>query len=279
LLVLHRIAPHPLTILWSLAFLGTFMNFYFGQNGFLSAALLGGGLLFLETQPLLGGMLLGLLSYKPHIFVLLPLALLAGRQWRALGGLIISCFGLFSASIAVFGFDIWQVFLKNISLTMHNLHNEALWFDKMPSVFAAVRCTGQGVTMAWICQGLAIAAAVSLVVWFWSGPASLALRASALVLAILLFSPHIWYYDLTLLALPLAWFWQLGSTRGWLPGEQSLLILSWIMPLLNFLLAPGPLYLVAPLILLIHRYIWEKNQEQELAGLATSQTEVILISN
>ena len=123
--------------------------------------------------------------------------------------------------------------------------------------------------MAWICQGLAMSAAVSLVVWFWAGPASLALRASALVLAILLFSPHIWYYDLTLLALPLAWFWQLGSTRGWLPGEQSLLILSWIMPLLNFLLVPGPFYLVAPLILLIHRYIWEKDQEQELAGLAT----------
>jgi hypothetical protein len=262
LLVLFRIAPHPLTILWSLAFIGTFMNFYFGQNGFLSAALLGGGLLLLENRPLLGGMLLGLLSYKPHIFVLLPLALLLGRYWRALGGLVISGFGLFLASVALFGFDIWQIFLRNIPHTMHNLHTEALWFDKMPSVFAAVRCAGQGVGLAWIFQGLAMSLAVTLVVWFWFGPAILPLRAAALVLATLLFSPHIWYYDLTLLALPLAWFWQLGSTRGWLPGEQSLLILSWIMPLLNFLLVPGPIYLVVPLILLFHRYTWEKDQQQ-----------------
>ena len=93
LLVVYLIAPHPLTIVWSLAFLGTFENFYFGQNGFLSAALLGGGLLLLESNPLVAGLLLGLLSYKPHIFALIPLALLVGRQWRALGGVCYLCVG------------------------------------------------------------------------------------------------------------------------------------------------------------------------------------------
>ena len=125
LLVVYRIAPHPLIIFWTVAFLGTFMNFYFGQNGFLSAALLGGGLLLLESHPLVGGMLLGLLSYKPHFFALIPLALLVGRQWRALGGVVVSIFGLFLASVAVFGFDIWLIFLKNTPNTVHNLHTEA----------------------------------------------------------------------------------------------------------------------------------------------------------
>ena len=94
------------------------------------------------------------------------------------------------------------------------------------------------------------------------------------MLAILLFSPHIWYYDLPLLALPLAWFWQDGRTRGWLQGDQLLLILSWTLPLLNFLLVPGPVYLVAPWILLIRRYIWEKGQEQKSANFTPFQMNV-----
>jgi len=63
----------------ALAFPGTFQNFIQGQNGFLSAALLGGGLVILERFPLTGGMLLGALSYKPHLAALIPVALLAGR--------------------------------------------------------------------------------------------------------------------------------------------------------------------------------------------------------
>lgn len=268
LFVLYRIAPHPFTLLWALAFLGTFMNFYFGQNGFVSASILGGGLLLLESHPLVGGFCLGLLSYKPHIFILIPLALLAGRKWRALAGVLVSLTCLFLVTGALFGFDIWQVFLKNTPLAIRNLQTESLWFDKMPSIFAAVRLAGYGVMKAWICQGLAMLAAVALVVWFWSGQATLPLRATALVLAILLFSPHIWHYDLTILALPLAWFWQLGNTKGWLPNEQLLLLLSWMLPLLNFLFLPGPIFLVAPLFLLIHRYMWEKEQKQLVLKLS-----------
>ena len=146
----------------------------------------------------------------------------------------------------------------------------------MPSVFAAVRFEGYGVPLAWTCQGIAMVASVVLVVSIWSGPARLALRAVALVLAILLFSPHIWYYDLTLLALALAWLWQDGRTQGWLIGDQLLLIFSWILPLLNLLVAltlkwsPGPLYLVAPLILLIRRYIRDKNQDKKMGGIWTN---------
>jgi len=261
LLVLFQIAPHPLTILWALAFFGTFANFCQGQNGFLSATLVGGGLLLLTTNPLVGGMLLGLVSYKPHIAVLIPLALLAGRQWRALGGAILSGMCLIIVSAAFFGADLWRLFLQNSSVTLNSLHTETLWFSKMPSVYAASRMAGYGLPLAWLFHGLAMLVALTLVLWIWSRPTSPAIRATALVLAILVFSPHIWYYDLTLLALPLAWLWQEGRTRGWLPWEQVLLICSWMSPLVSFCLAVdlkfphGPLFLVLPLILLGRRYI------------------------
>jgi hypothetical protein len=273
LLVLYRIAPHPLTIFWALAFFGTFENFFFGQNGFLSAALLGGGLLLLNGFPLVGGMCLGLVSYKPHLAALIPLALLAGRRWRALGGAVASGAILALASAAFFGWDIWWIFLKNISGTLNNLYTRAGWFYKMPSVFAAARLAGFDVPGAWIFHGAAMLAAAALVVWIWSRPASTAIRSSALATAILLFSPHIWYYDLTVLALALAWLWREGCTKGWLPGEQLLLLLSWLMPLASFCLAAGmqwsqgPLYLALPMIMVVRRYSWEKRQAGEMRAV------------
>src|SRR4029079_11395729 len=45
----------------------TVNNIVCGQNGFFTAALLGGGFLLLQTQPVLAGVLLGLLSFKPQL--------------------------------------------------------------------------------------------------------------------------------------------------------------------------------------------------------------------
>jgi hypothetical protein len=269
LLVLYCLAPHPLTLLWSLAFFGTFENFYFGQNGFLSAALLGGGLLLLDNSPLLGGVLLGLLSYKPHLAALIPLALLAGGRWRALAGAGVAAVCLVLASLWAFPVNMWGLFLHSIPPTMARLYGQALWFYKMPTVFAAVRLAGFGVPAAWVGQSLAMAAAVILVVWLWRAPASPAVRASGLIMGILLFSPHIWYYDLPLLAIPLAWLWWEGHRHGWLPLEQMLLFWSWFLPLVSFFLSvelkwpTGPLYLIPLLVLVLRRFHRERHYQTE----------------
>jgi len=39
----------------------------------------------MEGRPWVSGIFLGLLTYKPQLGVLFPLALLASRSWRALG--------------------------------------------------------------------------------------------------------------------------------------------------------------------------------------------------
>ncbi len=69
-----------------LAFPSVFWTIGLGQNAFLNAALFGGFTLLLERRPLTAGMLLGCLCYKPHLGLLAPVALLAGRQWRAIAG-------------------------------------------------------------------------------------------------------------------------------------------------------------------------------------------------
>ncbi|MBL4615590.1 MAG: DUF2029 domain-containing protein, partial [Magnetovibrio sp.] len=81
--VLRRIQPGRLTLLVAIAFPGAMVNLVHGQNGFLSAALMGAGLVLLDRRPVLAGGLLGLLSYKPQFGLLIPLVLIATARWRA----------------------------------------------------------------------------------------------------------------------------------------------------------------------------------------------------
>jgi alpha-1,2-mannosyltransferase len=65
-MAIRAILPRAETALIALASPAVFINLGHGQNGFLTAALLGGGLLLLDRRPLLAGLLIGLMAYKPQ---------------------------------------------------------------------------------------------------------------------------------------------------------------------------------------------------------------------
>jgi alpha-1,2-mannosyltransferase len=196
LFILRRIAPHSSTLLISLAFPGTFENFFHGQNGFLSATLLGGGLLLLENYPVVGGVLLGLLSYKPHLVPLVPIALIAGRRWRALSAMLFSALMLSLLSLLALGPEVWIGFWKNLSLPLQLLSNGLLPVNKMVTMFAAALIAGSSLTLAYICQAILIIGVATAVYWIWRQETSLTWRGSILVLGILLFTPYAFPYDL-----------------------------------------------------------------------------------
>ncbi|HET6194781.1 MAG TPA: glycosyltransferase family 87 protein, partial [Acetobacteraceae bacterium] len=81
-----------------------------GQNTFLSLALFYGGFRLLDTMPALAGILLGLLAYKPQLWLLVPLAVVAARQWKALAWMIGTIIVMALASLVVFGPDLWRAF-------------------------------------------------------------------------------------------------------------------------------------------------------------------------
>ncbi len=60
------------------------LNIWAGQNGFITAALLVGGLLQLDRRPLLAGVLFGLLTIKPQLGLLLPVMLALTGRWRVI---------------------------------------------------------------------------------------------------------------------------------------------------------------------------------------------------
>lgn len=256
LTVLRRIAPHPLTPWLALAFPGTFQNFFNGQNGFLSSALLGGGLLLLNQSPWAAGFLLGLVSYKPHLFALVPVALIAGRRWQALVAALCTAVALALASFLLLGPGVWAAFWKNLALPLTLAREGVLPMNKIVTVFGALLQAGVGFSYALIIQAVVMVAVAVAVFSVWRRKISLARQAATLVLGTFLFTPYAFSYDLALLALPLAWLGWEGYTVGWLPGERSLLCLGWLLPIITSVMAlikcqVTPLILAALLILVV----------------------------
>ncbi|HKD22868.1 MAG TPA: glycosyltransferase family 87 protein [Rhizomicrobium sp.] len=194
-----------------------------GQNGFLTAALVGLVLLHLEKRPVLAGILLGLLSYKPQFGILFPLALAAGGYWRSFGWAALSAFAANVVSGMVFGFATWSAFAHALSATAetHLIQNGTGWWFKLESAYGLVRGLGGSTGAAWIAQAVVTAMVALAIVWTWRRPIPFARKAALLAAAIPLATPYIFSYDLPILAVAAAF---LARDRAFDRIELALLV-------------------------------------------------------
>jgi hypothetical protein len=232
-----------------LAFPAFLVNAGHGQNGFLSAALIGAGALALERRPVVAGLLLGALVYKPQLALMIPIALIASRRWTTFAAAAVTAAALCAASYAIWGEPVWRGFLDASPLARAALERHLVGDEKMQSVFAAVRLLHGPLALAYGAQGLTALAAAAALLWLqrrdFRGPS----EAPALIAATLLASPFLLDYDLTLLAFPLAYLARRGPERGFAPFEKSVLVLVYLLPLASRILAGGlDLPIAAPTI-------------------------------
>jgi alpha-1,2-mannosyltransferase len=234
LAAMRAILPRPETLLIAAAFPAVFVNIGHGQNGFLTAALLGGSLHLLERRPWLAGVLIGCLAYKPQFGVLIPIAMLAGGRWSTIGAAIATVAALIALSFVMLGGSVWHAFADSMNFTQTVvLEQGGTGWEKIQSVFSAVRMWGAGVQTAYAVQfALALMLAASLA-WLWHGDAAFELKASALATASLLATPYVLDYDLVVLAVAIVFFVRHGLSRGFRDYEISLLAAAWIVPLLS----------------------------------------------
>jgi hypothetical protein len=266
LAVLRRIAPDPLTRKLALAFPGNALNLFYGQGIFLLIGLTGGGLMTVDSYPLLAGLLLGLsISYKPHLGVLVLVAFLGGRRWQALGAMLVTVAALAVLSATVFGLKIWILFWQTIPLARQIVATVSELWPRMATPFAAVRLLGGGLPVAWIIQGVVTGTVVVIVFWVWRREAPLAVRASTLVVGALLATPYAFEYDLSLLSLPLAWMAWEGFKHGWRPWEKYWLPVVWISPILTTILAKKLGWPLEPLILAVFLFLVVSRVPPQLA--------------
>jgi hypothetical protein len=202
---------------WMLAasFPAVLCNAVVGQNGFVSAALFGGALVLLERRPVAAGVLFGLLTYKPHLGLLVPIALAAGGCWRTfLTAAIVAALMAASAWLA-FGTETWIGFVGNIGHTSEAfLVNGWADFGKLQTAFGLVRTLGGSENIAWMTQGAVALAAAAAIARAWRRTTDYALKAAALGIGALLATPYLYTYDLVVLAVPLAFLWRHARTRG-----------------------------------------------------------------
>ena len=167
---------------------------------------------------------------------MIPIALIAARRWTAIAAAAASAGALVAASWIVFGDAVWRAFLAAAPLARASLERNFVGDEKMQSVFAAARLLHGGLTLAYALQALtALAAAAAL--FGSSGAASAPAEGPAMVAAALLASPFLLDYNLTLLAIPLAWSAREGLRAGFAPGEKSVLALAYLLPLFSRTLA------------------------------------------
>src|SRR3954469_15010992 len=168
-------------ILLACAFPGILSNAMVGQNGFVTAALFGGALLSMERRPLLAGCLVGLLSFKPHLGILFPIALIAGGNWRVLLVAAGTTTLLALASCSVFGIETWQAFLHSLPVASEATlaQGRADW-AKLQSVFALTRLLGGSAALAWGLQ-LTLSGIVAFALCeLWRSRIRVELKAAAL---------------------------------------------------------------------------------------------------
>jgi alpha-1,2-mannosyltransferase len=253
LLSIRAILPRAAIWLPALAYPAVLINIAHGHNGFLTAALIGGGLYLLRSKPVVAGILLGLLIYKPQFGVLIPLALAAGGYWRAFVAAGLTVLALCAASYVAFGIETWDAFRGSMTLTREIvLEKGDTGFHKIQSVFAAVRLLGGSAGLAYAAQGIVFISVAAFVFRLWRGNRAFALKAAALIAGSMLATPYLLDYDLMIAAPAIAFLAAHGLNKGFAPYEKSLLAFVFIAPLLTRAIAEHmllPLGLIAVLLL------------------------------
>ena len=258
-LVMRRVVSRRRWVGISLAAIPALITaLFFGQNGFLTAALLGGGLLVLPNRPVLAGGLLGIIAYKPHLAPLVFIALLAGRRWRALAAAVTSAALLAVCSLAVLGWDTWHKFWTDLPTAARVLDEPGAW-EKLPTVHAAILLAGGSPIVARVAQSLVALTVAATIAWLWRSDTTPRLRNAALALGILLASPYAFLYDMPVAVLGLAWLFRDAEERPWLFWERVTAGLAAILPLLVWPLAAqtgvqvGPLFLGLLFVAVVRR--------------------------
>ncbi|MFZ2068444.1 MAG: glycosyltransferase family 87 protein [Xanthobacteraceae bacterium] len=221
LIAIRAIVGDRIGYLLAAAFPAVLANFAIGQNGFVTAGLIGGTLVLMRQRPIMAGVLLGLLTFKPHLGLLFPIALIAGRQWRVVVTATIVALAMAGASWLAFGADTWQAFVGNIGHTSQAFLSEgsADW-RKLQTVFGLTRSLGGSEPLAWSLQAMVTLAAATAVAALWRSTVQYEVKAAALGTGLMLATPYLYTYDLVALAVPLAFLFRLGLTRGFLPQEM-----------------------------------------------------------
>jgi alpha-1,2-mannosyltransferase len=216
-----------------LAYPAAFWNLGLGQNAFMTAALIGGVTLLYDKRPISGGLLLALMSFKPHLALLTPFALAAGGRWRAITAAGIGTAVVIGLSAIVFGTEAWQAYTNVLAGSREVYENGSVDLAGFVTPYGAAREFGASSSEAWGVQAAMAMLVIVAVCWTWWRDPGPATRSAVLVAGILLSIPLALVYDLVLLTVAMAWLVRAGREDGFRIWEKSALFFCYLVPLVG----------------------------------------------
>ncbi|HUZ72389.1 MAG TPA: glycosyltransferase family 87 protein [Stellaceae bacterium] len=236
-----------------------------GQNAFLTASLFGAATLLIDRRPAAAGALFGALCFKPHIGILVPVALAAGRHWRAFAAAAATVAACLVLSLVQVGWQTWHDFLVAAAGMSTTYVSGRIDFAGFISPFGAVRLLGGGPLLAYGVQAAATLAAAALVWSVWRRRLDLPVRAATLAAATPVAVPVMLIYDLMIAAVALLWLVRAGRQSGFPPWAKTVLAGVFITPLLSRNIATAwhvPMAPMAALALLALAAFWAPRERR-----------------
>ncbi len=232
------------------------VNIWCGQNGFLIAVLLVGGLIQLDRRPVLAGVLFGLLSIKPQLGVLIPLMLVLTGRWRTIAAAAATVVALLAVTTLVFGPKVWTAYVNGAMPTQTRvfLKDFEHFMTHMPTAFMSARVAGFSLSTAAWAQGVVSAATVIAVVWTFWRRREPDLSNALFVTAVFLVTPYAFNYDMVAFGWVVIKLMDRPDNDAW---DYGLMLAVWALPLLTVPIGMAGIPLAfLPLLALAGRLLW-----------------------
>lgn len=219
--------------LWPLvlAYPGALIAATHAQTGLFTGALLIGAVTVLDRYPGRAGAMVGALMVKPHLALLWPFWLAAGRRWRAFVAAALTVLVLALLSWAAFGTATWLGYGESWDASASLMRRDAAEFYlRMVSLYAQARLYLPHPAAIGLAALLTLVT-IWLVVTSWRRFAG-DLRASAALMlaASALATPYLFSYDLPFLLFPTLYLVERGLQQGFRPFEKLALVALYLAP-------------------------------------------------
>lgn len=203
-----------------------------GQNGFLTATLVALAGAYADRRPIIAGIAAGILTIKPQLGLLIPIAFAAAGCWRAFAVAALTALLFAGTSAIAFGAESWTAFFD--AMTTHGARMAVTGFpySKLATPFGFATMLGAPAAIASAVQAVASLALAGYIFIVWRRVKDWDLRVAALSTATMLVTPYAFYYEIVIMAPAMLLIARRAVETGWLRYERILMIIVWIVPLM-----------------------------------------------
>ncbi|MGL6208847.1 MAG: glycosyltransferase family 87 protein [Paracoccaceae bacterium] len=200
-----------------------------GQNSLIWLAVLLAALASLRSgRVVLAGVIIGFLTLKPQLGLMIPFALIAAGQWRTIFAATGTMILIAALPTLVVGLDYWPLLAGRLSEQADRMIGLINELDLTVGPFFLGAMLGLGTPLALAVQwGITAAAALSVVLFWRSDRIGFDAKAALLMIAILLSAPYLWYYEAAMMAAIGLFMLRAGILTTRAP-DLGLLILLWL---------------------------------------------------